>query len=693
MKNQNYLFILLISVFFGACSPKSEVVLYPAPEGIESSSFFQVSINKQTAFVYQTRVFFELNNPNRTASFVQFDLSGKVQVEITPTVEIKSVRIRPSNLKIPFEIKDGKILISMDKPQKLSVEINGDIDNNLFLFANAPEKNAPKPDDPNVLYFGPGVHYVDGGYGIITLKSNQTVYLAGGAILHARLHAKNASNIRICGRGILDGSTLLGRQPDYYRSYLCEPDTTQRPFFVHFTHCKNIEVEGVVLNDSPHWMLVFSSCTDVKVDNIKEFGYVDNTDGIDVVGSKNVSINDVFLRNNDDCVVLKGMPDNVENVKVTNSIVWSDRANALQIGHETLMTSISNVLFQNIDILEQRNRYIGHYAMGIFNGDSATVTDVTYENIRVENCERLISLIIEKGFYNKSEKRGKIENIHFKNIYSYKTADIHIDGFDETHAVRNVTFENLYLNDQPATPELFLNPYCYNLSFKHENMLEIVIPSTIAKGTEYAPVDLTPWCNRSLADEKAGDGKGWFDLGPKEDMAELKSGKTVLSGIPFKVSENREKGAIFLRSGQFLTDQPYASYPITIRKKADYLFFLQATSFTNRFVEKDPPAVWIGGSGKLFFNQSPTGTSLWYYIVRYQADGSEIKIPVKAGMDVEDWGVWAPGGWVAMLNGKKFYIQKWDNPHPDKEIESIKMYSSLRPEVPVLLGLTIGKIK
>lgn len=691
--NQNYLFILLISLYFGACSPKSEVVLYPAPEGIESSSFFQVSINKQTAFVYQTRVFFELNNPNRTASFVQFDLSGKVQVEITPTVEIKSVRIRPSNLKIPFEIKDGKILISMDKPQKLSVEINGDIDNNLFLFANAPEKNAPKPDDPNVLYFGPGVHYVDGGYGIITLKSNQTVYLAGGAILHARLHAENASNIRICGRGILDGSTLLGRQPDYYRSYLCEPDTTQRPFFVHFTHCKNIEVEGVVLNDSPHWMLVFSSCTDVKVDNIKEFGYVDNTDGIDVVGSKNVSINDVFLRNNDDCVVLKGMPDNVENVKVTNSIVWSDRANALQIGHETLMTSISNVLFQNIDILEQRNRYIGHYAMGIFNGDSATVSDVTYENIRVENCERLISLIIEKGFYNKSEKRGKIENIHFKNIYSYKTADIHIDGFDEEHAVRNVTFENLYLNDQPATPELFLNPYSYNLRFKNENQPETVIPSAIEKGTEYALVDLTPWCNRSLADEKAGDGKGWFDLGLSQDMAELKSGKTVLSGIPFQVSENREKGAIILRSGQFLTDQPYASYPITIRKKADYLFFLQATSFTNRFVEKDPPAVWIGGSGKLFFNQSPTGTCLWYYVVRYQADGSEIKVPVKAGMDVEDWSVWAPGGWVAILNGKKFYIQKWNNPHPDKEIESVKMYSSLRPEVPVLLGLTIGKIK
>jgi hypothetical protein len=581
----------------------------------------------------------------------------------------------------------------MEKPQKLSIEINGDIDNNLMLFANAPEKDVPLPNTTDVVYFGPGEHFINGGYGILNLKSNQTVYLAGGAILHARLFAENANNIRICGRGIIDGSTLLARQPDYYRNFLSEPDTLKRSNFVEFTNCTNITVEGVILTDSPAWMLVFKSCSEVRVDNIKEFGYVDNTDGIDVVGSKNVIINDVFLRNNDDCVVLKGRPGNVENVKVTNSIVWSDRATALQIGHETLMTSISNVLFSNIDILEQRNRYIGHYALGIFNGDNATISDITFENIRVGNCERLINLIIEKGYYNRSQQRGKIENIRFKNIYSYKTADIHMFGFDEEHSIRNVIFENLYLNDKPAKPELFMNPYVYDIHFRQEGQNETVIQSSIANGTNYTPIDISPWCNRSLIDVQPGDGKGWFDLGPSEDMAELKVGKTELSGIPFQISDDKEKGAIILRSGQYLTSQPYASYPIIIRNKADYVFFLQATSFTNRFVEKDPPVVWIGKAGKLFFNQSPTGTCLWYYVVRYQEDGMELKVPVKAGMNVEDWGVWAPGGWVAPLNNKKFYIQKWDNPFPEKTIETIKMYSSLQPEVPVLIGLTIGNKK
>ena len=692
MRN-NLIYYLCAIGMFTFCNQKSNVTIYQSPGNWPASKNYKVIVNKQPVFVYDTRVFFELNTPDRVVSFVQFDISGKVEVEIVPTQKIESIRIRPSNLKISYTVKDGRIYISLTEPRKISVEINGNIDNNLFIFANAPEKEIPDPKSPDVLYFGPGIHNIDGGYGILKLKSNQTLYLAGGAVLKARIYAENGSNIKIKGRGIIDGSTLLGRQPDYYRNYLGEPDTTKRPFFVHFKNCKNIEVDGVVLNDAPHWMLVFSSCRDVKVNNIKEFGYVDNTDGIDVVGSTNVSINDVFIRNNDDCIVLKGMPDNVENIKVTNSIVWSDRANALQIGHETMMTSIKNVLFSNIDILEQRNRYIGHYAMGIFNGDSATVSDITYNNIRVENCERLISLIIEKGFYNKSPTRGKIENIHFKNIYSYKTVDIHIDGFDEDHSVKNVTFENLYLNDKLTEPELFLNPYVYNITFQQGTDTTKVIKSSIAANTTYTPIDITPWANRSFTDEKAGDGKGWLDRGPGEDMSKLEGGTHTLTGIPFLVSSNKEKGAIILRSGQYITEQPYASNPIKISQKADYLFFLQGTSFTNKFIEKAAPDVWIGEAGKLFFNQSPTGTWLWYYIVRYKDDGMELQIPVKAGMNVEDYEVWAPGGWVAPLKGKKFYIQKWDNPYPNKSIEYIQMFSALRPEVPVLLALTIGNKK
>ena len=75
---------------------------------------------------------------------------------------------------------------------------------------------------------------------------------------------------------------------------------------------------------------------------------------------------------------------------------------------------------------------------------------------------------------------------------------------------------------------------------------------------------------------------------------------------------------------------------------------------------------------------------------RYADDGTEILVPVKAGWNVEDWEIWAPGGWVIPLCGKKFYIQQWNNPFPDKPVAYVKVETALRPEVPIVLGVTMG---
>jgi hypothetical protein len=292
---------------------------------------------------------------------------------------------------------------------------------------------------------GPGIHHLEGGLGILRLKSGQTLYVAPGAVLRARLLAEDASDIRFCGRDVLEGTTLLGRQPDYYRKFLGEPDGTPRPNFVQFNRCQNITVEGIVLNDSPAWSLVFNHCENVRVENLKQFGYVDNSDGIDVVSSRHVVIRDWFARVNDGCLAIKSHSANVRDVTVSDSMLWSDRAVGLQIGHETLSSNIWHITCRNIDILEPRNRYIHHYAMGIFNGDDATVSDVLFEDIRVDHCQRLISLIVEKGFFNKSKDRGLIENICCRNIRRAVRNDIHLYGFDDAHAVRGITFEDLDL--------------------------------------------------------------------------------------------------------------------------------------------------------------------------------------------------------------------------------------------------------
>jgi hypothetical protein len=665
-------------------------VIPPAAPGYPQSNRYIVSVNGQHCPVYDTRVFLELNTPNRVVSFAQFDFTGTVDIEVEAPDPLTSLRVRPTALNIHPEVEGRRIRFSLNHPAKLSVEVNDSIDDNLHIFAGAPEINVPSPDDPNVLYYGPGVHHIDGEYGVLRLRSDQTLYLAAGAVLRARLLIEDAHNVRIKGRGILEGTTLLGRHPEYYREAMGEPASVKRSHFVQFVRCQDVEVEGIIMNDSPCWNLVFNHCQDVIVHDVKQFGYADNSDGIDVVSSRNVLIEDVFSRVNDDCIVIKSLGMDTEDVVVRDCVLWSDRAVALQIGHETVSNTISRLTFRNIDILEQRNRYIGHYALGICNADNARVSDVVFEDIRVENCERLITLMVERGHYSRSEKRGEIENVVFRNIDSTTRLDLHLHGCDSDHAVRGITFENLTVRGEPAEPVIFANLHAHDLVFKQEGQTTHRIESTVPPGITFVPLDITPICNRSRIDDMAGDGKGWLDLGPSLDLRDLPAGTQRFGGIPFHISENPEQGVVILRSSQHLVNQPYASYPLSIGRRVTHLFFLQGTAFVDTFVDKVPPEIWIGAAGKLRFNQSPTGTPLWHYRVRYQDDGTELAVPVQAGCNVEDWEIWAPGGWVTHLCGKKFYIQQWDNPFPDRPVASVQVHTALRPEVPIVLGITLG---
>ena len=50
------------------------------------------------------------------------------------------------------------LTFTLTQPRNLSIEVNGEIFDNLQLFANPLETDRPDPRDPDVIYFGPGVH-------------------------------------------------------------------------------------------------------------------------------------------------------------------------------------------------------------------------------------------------------------------------------------------------------------------------------------------------------------------------------------------------------------------------------------------------------------------------------------------------------------------------------------------------------
>ena len=72
----------------------------------------------------------------------------------------------------------------------------------LMVFVSAADAAPPAPGDPSVTYFGAGVHALPGA-GVLTLRSDSTVYLAPGAVVLGTIRGAGVHNVTVRGPGIL----------------------------------------------------------------------------------------------------------------------------------------------------------------------------------------------------------------------------------------------------------------------------------------------------------------------------------------------------------------------------------------------------------------------------------------------------------------------------------------------------------
>jgi hypothetical protein len=420
--------LLVILIIIPAFSSYAEkLVIYNAPKDAESAPEFEVTVNGQNIFVYNTR----------PAAFAYFSFEGRVEITVTFLSPVSSFDIRPKNRSIKAELERNRIHFTMDKPENLSIEINKNIKRPLFLFANSLETEIPDKSDKNVVFFEKEKIHEPGE---ILIKSGQTVYIEGGAIVRGNFMTDKGKNISIRGRGILDNSI-------YKKG-------SRRP--IEINQCENVLIEGIILTESRHWSCASHASKNVTYRNLKIVSDNDWDDGIDIVGSQNVLVTNCFIRTKDDCIAVKAGVNyftkfsssfNVDRVVVENSVLWNGVwGNALEIGFETSTDTIKNVTFRNCDIIHAEGP---EGTFTIHNGDRAFVKNILYEYIRVEDSKGwLIDFRILKSQYSKDKQRGKIENVHFKSIFvegeHYPASQIL--GFNEEFGIKNVTLENFNIH-------------------------------------------------------------------------------------------------------------------------------------------------------------------------------------------------------------------------------------------------------
>ena len=181
-----FFFCLSVTAQGVSRSVPDKIITYPAPSGEQTSTDYSVRINGRPADVLVARVDdrykVEMYEFGDTYSFIQFDFSGSAGIRIhAPGRSLSKTIIRPQSKSIkPEVVDDNTIIIMLTEPCILSVEPDGR-KRPLLIFANAMEQDAPQEGDTGVLYFGPGVHRPESG--VVEVKSNQTLYLAGAAVL------------------------------------------------------------------------------------------------------------------------------------------------------------------------------------------------------------------------------------------------------------------------------------------------------------------------------------------------------------------------------------------------------------------------------------------------------------------------------------------------------------------------------
>lgn len=466
--------------------------IYPIPEETKKCNHFAVKINGQPIEAYSCTVSaIPFNTPwpghqrpidqAEEASFIYFDTDEVVNIELDAWKDFSDLRIRPLSKNIKAEVDGRNIKFSAGVGQ-YTVELDGH-HNALHIFINPIKEYNVDINDENVIYFGAGIHRP----GAIELKSGQTLFVDGGAVVHASVRSEDSENIKIIGHGIID----------YEEFERHDPLRWGYDGLINLVRCRNVTVDGVVLKDSSWWTITAFKNENVIIDNAKAIGmWRYNADGFDMVNCSNVIIKNCFLRTFDDSIVFKGLkivlPDrygqiladdpkyvcdnrNVENHLVENCVIWCDWGRSLEIGAETCADEYVNIKYKNCDLIHNES-----VAMDIQNGDRANVHNVSYEDIRVE--------------YSKYEKRGKIQdndeqlyvpreemipaNLMFADMYvglwsqdmryghthdvSYKNITVYMDegvpmpltqfiGGTPDNLAEDITMENIVINGKRIT--------------------------------------------------------------------------------------------------------------------------------------------------------------------------------------------------------------------------------------------------
>lgn len=442
-----------------------ELITYSVPEGYpqEGDPLFNVSINKVFTGVYT-----DINAWQKQVSFAYFDFApGKeVEVNVTTSKSFNSYKILPESANIISSGEGNNIRFKMkDGYQNLSIIFDNNYKGNtLHLFANAIDTDAPTGPDENLIYFGPGYHDLSKSNGGQLVTGNKDVYIAGGAVVN--------------------GSMVVGGNGNHVYGHGIMMKTTPNNLVLIANYARNALIEGIIVcsHRDGGWTVGMHEASDITVQNVKVVStrYA-STDGFDIVNTNNVTMKNTFIRSCDDAIAIKGLINNTpalcppnEKMLFEKLQIWNDCNNAMCLGAETRASRYEDIHFKDIDVLfsyDDRDHHAEldeRSVMSIVCLEGTYFSNISWENIRVNRCERLICETFKDNFWFGSiegdqNTEGGIDGVTYKDVTvssdsgSKIANEILLNGWFKagtpTKIIRNITFDNVTIEGKRVSSE------------------------------------------------------------------------------------------------------------------------------------------------------------------------------------------------------------------------------------------------
>lgn len=132
----------------------------------------------------------------------------------------------------------------------------------------------------------------------------------------ALINADGLDGFTISGKGTIDGNGLRYHKQFWLRrkwNPQCTNKDEQRPRLIYVSNCKNVQIEGVKLQNSAFWTTHIYNSENVKLLNLSIYSLGKpnhakgpSTDAIDLDVVKNVLVKGCYMSVNDDAVAMKG---------------------------------------------------------------------------------------------------------------------------------------------------------------------------------------------------------------------------------------------------------------------------------------------------------------------------------------------------------------------------------------------------